>query len=330
MKIKKTGIWTMLIGAILMASVSCGNTGSTKVEAAEATPTKASFSKFISEQQFNDMFPMRDKFYTYAAFIKAVDELGDIKVKVSKRAFSVYQLVRTDKATGKATTVRQDADWNENWAKQKPDSTYTIDYGAFCAEKDAATNKKELAAFFANVAHETRHGENGKYNDGLMFIHEQNTSLPYIAENDEYPPVAGKKYYGRGPLQLSYNGNYGYASDCIFGDKKVLLNNPDLLEKDAVAAFKSAIYFWMTPQPHKPSAHDVMIGKWQPSAADKAKGRAPGFGMTIVLINGPVECNQGDAMPAMADRIAFYQHFLIKLGTSDPNCACSCGKMAAL
>lgn len=330
MKIKTAGVWVMLVGAAVLTGISCGNTGSTKVEAAEATGPKASFSKFITEQQFNDMFPMRDKFYTYTAFIKAVDELGNIKVKVSKRAFSVYQLTRTDKSIGKATIVRQDADWNENWAKQKPDSTYMIDYGAFCAEKDAAVNKKELAAFFANVAHETRHGENGKYNDGLMFTHEQNTSLPYIAENDEYPPAAGKKYYGRGPLQLSYNGNYGYASDCIFGDKKVLLNNPDLLQTDAVAAFKSAIYFWMTPQPHKPSAHDVMIGKWQPTAADKAKGRVPGFGMTIVLINGPVECNQGDAMPAMADRIAFYQHFLTKLGASDPNCACSCGKMAAL
>ena len=59
-------------------------------------------------------------------------------------------------------------------------------------------NKKELAAFFAHIAHETRHGENSKYNDGLMLIHELNTNLPYIADNDEYPPVPGKKYYGRG------------------------------------------------------------------------------------------------------------------------------------
>jgi hypothetical protein len=308
-----------------MTSISCGNTGSNSAETT-ATPPKTSFSKFLSEQQFNDMFPMRDKFYTYVAFIKAVDELGNIKVKVTKRAVSVYQLIRTDKTTGKATTVRQDVDWNENWAKQKPDSTYTIDYGSFCAGADAATNKKELAAFFANVSHETRHGQNGAYNDGLMYTHELNTSLPYIAESDEYPPVAGKKYYGRGPLQLSYNGNYGYASDCIFGNK-TLLNNPDLVEKDPVTAFKAAIYFWMTPQTHKPSAHDVMIGKWQPNATDKAKGRTPGFGMTINIINGAVECNQGETMGSMTDRIGYYQHFLTKLGIKDDNCACSCGKM---
>jgi hypothetical protein len=319
----------LLTGALSMASISCGNTGGSTAQVKTKAYAKASFSKFISEKQFNDLFPLRDKFYTYAAFIKAVDELGNIKVKVTRRSLSVYQLIRTDKTTGKATTIRQDPDWNEPWAKQKPDSTYTIDYGAFCAEKDAATNKKELAAFFANVAHETRHGENGKYNDGLMYTHEVNTSLPYFGESDEYPPVPGKKYYGRGPLQLSYNGNYGYASDCIFGNSKILLNNPDLLQNDPVAAFKAALFFWMTPQTYKPSAHDVMIGKWQPTAADKAKGRAPGFGMTINIINGGIECNQGDAMPSMTDRIGYYQHFLTKLGVSDANCACSCGKMAA-
>lgn len=327
MKFKLAITPLILLGTVaFFAIASCGNNGNSgKTKATTAAP-RPSFSHFLTEKQFNDMFPLRDKFYTYAAFIKAVDGLGNITVKVTKRATSVYQLLRTDRSTGKSAIVRQDVDWNENWAKQKPDSTYLIDYGAFCNGKDVITNKRELAAFFANVAHETRHGQNGAYNDGLMFTHEQNTSLPYIAESDEYPPVAGKKYYGRGPLQLSYNGNYGYASDCIFGSK-ILLNNPDLLETDPVAAFKAAIYFWMTPQTHKPSAHDVMIGKWQPNATDKAKGRTPGFGMTIDIINGAVECNQGDHMPSMNDRIAYYQHFLTKLGISDPNCACSCGKM---
>jgi hypothetical protein len=235
--------------------------------------------------------------------------------------------VRTDKATGKTSIVRQDPDWNENWAKVKPDSTYTIDYGAFCSEKDPASNKKELAAFFAQIAHETRHGENGAYNDGLMLIHENNTALNYFGDSDEYPPVAGQKYYGRGPMQISYNGNYGYASDCIFGDHKILLNNPALVETDPVVAFKSAIYFWMTPQTKKPSAHDVMAGKWQPNANDIAKGRKPGFGMIINIVNGEVECNHGENMYNMNDRIGFYQYFLKKLDVSDPNCACSCATM---
>jgi basic endochitinase B len=288
---------------------------------------KTSVSSFLSEAQFNSLFPMHDKFYSYASFIKAINQLGSVKVKITRRAASVYQFIRTDKTTGKSTVVRQDGDWNEAWAKAKPDSTYTIDYGTFCTERDMQTNKKELAAFFAQISHETRHGQDGQYNDGLMFTHELNTSLTYVSDNDEYPAVKGKKYYGRGPMQLSYNGNYGYASDCIFGDKKLLLNNPDLVQTDPVVAFKTAIYFWMTPQTPKPSAHDVMTGKWQPTAADKAKGRTPGFGMTTNIINGEVECNKGDNMQSMNDRIGFYKHFLKALGVVDNNCACSCGRM---
>jgi len=311
---------------IVLLSFDCSSNGSNPVHGEVKNPTVASL---LSEKQFNDLFPQRDKFYSYAAFIKAVKEMSFIKVKVAKRAVSVYRFTRTDKRTGKSVIVRQDEDWNEAWAKKKPDSTYTIDYGNFCAGAGIQANKKELAAFFANIAHETRHGENGKYNDGLMFTHESNTTLPYTAPNDIYPAAPGKKYYGRGPMQLSYNGNYGYASDCIFGDKKVLLNNPDLVETDPVTAFKTAIYFWMTPQTYKPSAHDVIAGKWQPNATDKAAGRTPGFGMTINIINGAIECGKGENMYNMNDRIGFYQYFLKKLGASDVNCACSCGKMKA-
>jgi predicted chitinase len=311
----------LLFTALLLMSFKCGNTSPVTF----ITP-KLLISSFLSEKQFNSLFPMRNSFYSYRAFIKAIDELGRTKVKVTRRATSVYQFIRTDKATGTATIIRQDEEWNEAWAKVKPDSSYIVDYGNFCTEKDLQTNKKELAAFFAQIAHETRHGQDGHYNDGLMFIHENNTALTYIADNDEYPAVAGQKYYGRGPMQISYNGNYGYASDCIFGDKKILLNNPGLVETDPVVAFKTAIYFWMTPQTHKPSAHDVMIGKWQPNAADKAKGRTPGFGMTINIINGNIECGKGNNED-MNDRIGFYQYFLKQLGVTDPNCACSCGTM---
>ncbi|MGN8071902.1 chitinase [Mucilaginibacter sp. 22184] len=315
--------------ALVVSAFSCGNSNGSKAPATTtAAPEKvASISTLISEKQFNDLFPQRDKFYTYAAFIKAADELGQISIKVTRRATSVYQYIRTDKKTGKTSTVRQDVDWNEDWAKKKPDSTFTVDYGNFCTQFSTEANKKELAAFFAHIAHETRHGVNATYTDGLMFIHESNTSQAYISESDEYPPVAGKKYYGRGPMQLSYNGNYGLASTCIFGDSKILLNNPDLVETDPVVAFKAAIYFWMTPETHKPSAHDVMTGKWQPNAVDKAKGRTPGFGMTINIVNGDVECNKGENMYNMNDRIGFYQFFLKKLGITDTNCACSCGKM---
>lgn len=37
-----------------------------------------------------------------------------------------------------------------------------------------------------------------------------------------------KRYYGRGPLQLTWNYNYGQVSRAIFGDNR-LLNDPDMV-----------------------------------------------------------------------------------------------------
>ncbi len=297
-------------------------------KATTAEVEQVQLQKILSEKDFNTLFPHRDTFYTYQAFIKAAKELAGIKVKIVKRAYNALQITRIDKVTGKATVVREDEGFDEDWARSKPDSIYYIDYGLFCNGKDVAINKRELAAFFAHVAHETRHGQNGKYDDGLMLRHEA-TDLPYVIANEEYPAVPGVKYYGRGPLQLSYNGNYGYASHCIFGTRDSLLRHPELLETDAVTSFKSAIYFWMTPQSPKPSAHDAMTGNWKPSAADQVKGRIPGFGSTVNIINGALECGKGDAMENMQDRINFYKHFLAQLHVNDPNCACSCGSMVA-
>src|SRR6202012_4115487 len=99
----------------------------------------------------------------------------------------------TDKSTGKSVVVRQDEDWNVDWAKKKPDSSYIVGYGNFCSEKDLQTDKKERAWSCANIAPETRHGENGTYNDGLMFIHESNPSLTYVSGYGNYPAVPGKK-----------------------------------------------------------------------------------------------------------------------------------------
>jgi hypothetical protein len=288
--------------------------------------TKLPVTSILNEKVFNDLFPQRNAFYTYASFIGAIKALSPIVIEVETRDSYLYRITRKDKSTGKSNVVREDAEWNEAWAKAKPYKKVTVNFGAFCSEKELLTNKRDLAAFLAQIAHETRHGMNGKYDDGLMFLHEVNTSLPYVAPNDAYPAVAGKKYYGRGPMQISYNGNYGFASNCIFGDKNTLLQNPDLVATNAIIAFETAIYFWMMPQDQKPSAHDVMAGNWKPTPADLAKGRTAGFGLTTDIINGKVECNLGNQF-GPTDRAGFYQAFLKKLNVTDTNCVCTCEKM---
>lgn len=74
-----------------------------------------------------------------------------------------------------------------------------------------AANKRELAAFLGQISHETTGGwptaPDGPYSWGLCWITEGGTitpTAPYCAATVDYPCAAGKSYYGRGPIQLSW------------------------------------------------------------------------------------------------------------------------------
>ncbi|MBV8325413.1 chitinase [Chryseobacterium sp.] len=204
----------------------------------------------------------------------------------------------------------------------------------FLNEGTAEDQKRELAAFLANIAQETSGGwddaPGGYYQWGLYFIEENNkgNGNDYSdASKVNYPPVAGQAYYGRGPKQLSWNYNYGQFSEAWFGDKNILLKNPGLLAGNNVLSFASAIWFWMTPQFPKPSCHEVMTGKWQPTEKDKESGRTPGFGTTVNIINGGIECGQPATQPKTKYRYEYYRYFCKYFGV-DPgkNITCSTQK----
>lgn len=178
---------------------------------------------------------------------------------------------------------------------------------------DVAANKRELAAFLAQISHETTGGwptaPDGPYSWGLCWIIEGGKSppiAPYCAATPEYPCAPGEFYYGRGPMQLSWNYNYIQAGVALGFDG---LNNPELVGQDPVVAFKTAIWFWMTPQAPKPSCHDVMQGLWTPTAADTTAGRVAGFGLTTNIINGGLECNSGTPKAQELDRIGYFKRY---------------------
>ncbi|KAL5791300.1 hypothetical protein ACOSQ2_006188 [Xanthoceras sorbifolium] len=175
---------------------------------------------------------------------------------------------------------------------------------------DAATNKREVAAFLAQTSHETTGGwptaPDGPYAWGYCFLSEQNPPSSYCDPKFPCP----KKYYGRGPIQLSWNYNYQKCGQAIGAD---LINNPDLLTTNAVISFKSALWFWMTPQSPKPSCHDVIAGRWQPSDDDQSASRVPGYGMITNIINGGIECGHGTD-PKVEDRIGYYKRYCDILG----------------
>ncbi|KAK0582269.1 hypothetical protein LWI29_023616 [Acer saccharum] len=185
----------------------------------------------------------------------------------------------------------------------------------FATTGDTDTRKREVAAFLAQTSHETTGGwataPDGPYAWGYCFLQEQNPQSSYCDPNYPCP----QQYYGRGPIQLSWNYNYQKCGQAIGSD---LINNPDLLTTDAVISFKSAFWFWMTPQSPKPSCHDVITGIWQPSAADQSAGRVPGYGVITNIINGGLECGHGQDS-RVEDRIGYYKRYCDILGVGYGN-----------
>jgi len=165
-------------------------------------------------------------------------------------------------------------------------------YPQFCNEGSLEQCKREAAAFLANISHET---------GGLFYVDEQNTQDSYCddASKGTYPCALGKNYHGRGPLQLSWNYNYGACGNEIGKD---LLNQPELVSTDGIVAFTTALWFWTTPHPSNPSCHTAI--------------NANGFGMTIKIINGGIECGKGQPTQQALHRIQLYQQYAGMLGVS--------------
>ena len=66
---------------------------------------------------------------------------------------------------------------------------------------------------------------------------------------------------------MSWNYNYGMFSNALYGDSSILLNNPELVA-DTWLNFASALWFFVTPQPPKPSMLEIVTGDWVPNGAD--------------------------------------------------------------
>ncbi|XP_072982845.1 chitinase 10-like [Typha latifolia] len=175
---------------------------------------------------------------------------------------------------------------------------------------DLDTRKREIAAFLAQISHETTGGwataPDGPYAWGLCFKEEVNPQSDYCdSTNKKWPCYPGKTYHGRGPIQLSWNFNYGPAGKALGFDG---LRNPEIVANDSVISFKTALWFWMTTQKPKPSCHDVMVGLYKPTAADIQANRTAGFGLVTNIINGGLECGiPNDSR--VNDRIGFYKRY---------------------
>jgi len=115
---------------------------------------------------------------------------------------------------------------------------------------------------------------------------------------EAWPPNPNEQYYGRGPMQLSWNYNYGQFSNVFapssYNSKMYLLDYPDLIHEDGSLAMMAGIWFYMNPQDPKPSMHDVMTFFFEPTAADIAGNYGTNFGTTTNIINGGQECGSAN------------------------------------
>ncbi|MFL6124167.1 chitinase [Actinophytocola sp.] len=165
-------------------------------------------------------------------------------------------------------------------------------FPSFATAGGDTVSRQEAAAFLANVSHET---------GGLVYVVEQNqANYPtYCDWNQPYGCPAGQAaYYGRGPIQLSWNFNYKAAGDYLGID---LLDDPWQVENNAAVSWKTALWYWMTQSgPGTMTPHDAMVNQ-------------RGFGETIRSINGSLECNGGNPGQVQS-RVDNYTRFTGILG----------------
>uniref|UniRef100_A0A803MKI0 chitinase n=1 Tax=Chenopodium quinoa TaxID=63459 RepID=A0A803MKI0_CHEQI len=149
--------------------------------------------------------------------------------------------------------------------------------------KSSEDTKREVAAFFARVTHETGH---------FCYIEEIVKATYCEQEATEWPCNSEKQYYGRGSIQITWNYNYGPAGQSIGFDG---LNAPETVANDPVIAFRTAFWFWMN------NVHSRIISR-------------QGFASTIRAINGG-ECDGGNT-PAVNARVGYYTKYCNQLGVS--------------
>jgi len=311
----------------------------------------ARFQNYLSREDFEYLFPNRFgspvwqeqtanagrepvDYYSYANLLEAIRRMANINIRIEYR-FGVplnpytMRTIAINKTTGAETTVIEGGGFNSQWNMDRPINVQrVVDYGSFLAAGSANDRRRELAAFLANIGHETTGGwptahSGGQFAWGLHFNEEVAFVGGYTSNytdhaNVNFPPVPGRSYHGRGPIQLSWNFNYGQMSAFLFGDKNYLLENPQRVVECGILGWQTAIWFWMTPQAPRPSCHDVMVGNWSnwtPSARDRATNQTrAGFGHTIMVINGGLEGNNTDADGRVFSRIGFYRRIAEKLG----------------
>ncbi len=234
----------------------------------------------LKESDWEYLFPLRAKDYSYSNFLKAVGKFPALCDTYNDGRDS-EAICRKELATMFAHFA-QETGGHESW---RPEPEW----------RQALVYVREMG---------WSEGQKGGYNGECN---------PDVWQGQTWPCGKDKdgdflSYFGRGAKQLSYNYNYGPFSEAMYGDVRTLLDKPELVA-DTWLNLASAIFFFAYPQPPKPSMLQVIDGTWQPNDHDKANGLFPGFGVTTQIINGGVECGGPTEIAQSQNRIKYYKEF---------------------
>ncbi len=200
----------------------------------------------ISTNQWDELFPRRAgtygvhpqgytaDFYSYENLIQAVDEMSDYTVEIRLKEGVWGQLITINTVSNGNSYNYSDVDasWYTN---PTPETIVNVDFADFVNRESDIDNRRELGAFLANISKETTGGwqqpigggSEGDYAQwGLYFVHElgytnDNSAGTYSQASAEFPPNPVVGYYGRGPIQLSWNYNYGQLSKFLYNDVSI-------------------------------------------------------------------------------------------------------------
>lgn len=271
----------------------------------------------------------------YAIWSQALrTEKNDIVEAISPNSITNPDNVR------RVERVFGEAQWQFLTPMAAPEYTYTRflqaigKFPAFCGDysdgRDAdAICKKSIITAFAHFSQETgghisidnisdNPEQYAEWRQALVHVREMGWSEGQAGyttgcgqddwQNRRWPCASNQGYFGRGAKQLSYHFNYGAFSEVMFdGDATVLLNNPARVA-DSWLNLASAIWFFLTPQAPKPAMLHVIDRTWVPSAAELDAGIGYGFGTTINIINGGIECGEQNRFKGQpVNRISYWQ-----------------------
>ncbi|PAV89090.1 hypothetical protein WR25_20509 [Diploscapter pachys] len=239
---------------------------------------KSGIEKWFTKEMFEDLFPHANLGYgphacmpySYEAFIIAARYFPEFGAESPSKVYEPEEHHRRDVSAFFAHAIQETG---ENNLDLYNNTDFTVDMASECFYRGGFYNWFERGPN-SSFLHPSFPGYNpvdGKrcIEDGKYCKHETVLDMWYPCNEttELHANVTFYRgcYFGRGALQLSWNYNYGLFQQFLLS-KKIevdLLANPNLVitKMDPPLAMLASLWFYMTPQPPKPSMHSIVVGE---------------------------------------------------------------------